>query len=81
MIKKSILAALFVLSLAHGISPIDDAPTKSLQTKMKNTDNTELKVWKPTIAKKKSGKSCDDGNCITDLDCFTKDGVMYKSAT
>lgn len=81
MIKKSILATLLLLSLVHANIPMDNEPTASVLSKMQNTDNTELKAWKPTIAKKKAGKSCDDGNCISDLDCFTKDGVMYKAAT
>ncbi len=35
-------------------------------------------VWQPSIAKKRSGKSCDDGNCLTRSDCLTKDGKAYE---
>ena len=41
-------------------------------------EQIEYSVWKTTIAKKGSGESCDDGNCLTRSNCFTKDGKGYK---
>ncbi|HEY9129853.1 MAG TPA: hypothetical protein VIN02_08455 [Sulfurovum sp.] len=50
----------------------------SVETKASVNQQTELTVWQPTIAVKKSRKSCDDGNCITRSNCFTKDGKAYE---
>ncbi|MBT8343694.1 MAG: hypothetical protein HKP62_07075 [Sulfurovum sp.] len=79
--KKSILVTLLIVGLANGNDDIKIESSDSAEVKTISTDNTKLNLWKPTIAKKKSGKSCDDGNCINDLDCFTKDGKMYKAVT
>ena len=41
-------------------------------------EQIEYPVWQPSIAKKRSGKSCDDGSCLTRSNCFTKDGKVYE---
>ena len=81
MINKSIIATLLISNLANANNHIENAPISSVDTKKIHTDSTKLIVWNPTITNIKSGESCDDGNCIEDLDCFTKDGAMYKTIT
>lgn len=77
MIKKLILTTVLVVEIAHG------SQTETLYTDFKATPNQTVKhdVWKPSISQKKAGESCDDGNCLSDLDCFTKDGPAYKFIT
>lgn len=71
MIRKSIIATLLVVSLVNANNEIENS----------HTDNTKLNVWNPTITNIKSGKSCDDGNCLKDLNCFQKDGKAYTLFT
>ena len=68
MIKKSIVSALIITSLTY--AGMDTNP---------EDQTLENNVWKPSITNIKTGDSCDDGNCLDDLDCFTKDGPMYKA--
>jgi len=67
MITKIILPALLITSFTHA-------------NVEKNIDNNiQTNVWNPSITNIKTGESCDDGNCLDDIDCFTKDGPMYKT--
>ena len=52
--------------------------TLPLGSKASVNEQIEYPVWQPSIAKKRSGKSCDDGNCLTSSNCFTKDGKAYE---
>ncbi|MEY3090209.1 MAG: hypothetical protein RL113_525 [Pseudomonadota bacterium] len=38
-------------------------------------------AWNPSITKKISGKTCENGNCISGSKCFTKDGPFLKCIT
>jgi len=71
MIRKLIIATLLVVSLVNANNDI----------KKVHTDTTKLNVWNPTITNIKSGKSCDDGNCLENLNCFQKDGKVYTFFT
>lgn len=74
MIYKLILTTTLLLGTAYA-SVDKNLPAES---KASVNEQVELSVWKPTIAKKVSGESCHDGNCITRSNCFTKDGKAYK---
>jgi len=77
MIHKLILTTGFVMGVAYGSADI----TLNLESKATVNEKIQYPVWKPTIAKKDSGKSCKDGNCISESKCFTKDGAAYKCLT
>ncbi len=81
MLKKLILTTALLTGLTYGASEQNNASVTTVGTKTLITEKTTYDVWKPTIEKKVSKGSCEDGNCISDLDCFTKDGVMYKMVT
>jgi len=81
MIYKSIVATLLVLSLTHADNHTQNEPLESVRIITAVTDNEQSNVWNAALVQKKSGDSCDDGNCIEDLGCFTKDGPMYKAMT
>ncbi|CAA6823473.1 MAG: Unknown protein [uncultured Sulfurovum sp.] len=74
MIKKLILTTVLVVQIAHG------SQTETLYTEPQAKMNQTVKydAWNPTIAEKEAGESCDDGNCLSDLGCLTKDGPAYK---
>ena len=74
MIYKLILTTTLLLTIAYG--SVDK--TLPVESKASVNEQIEYPVWKPSIAKKGSGKSCDDGNCLTRSNCFTKDGKAYK---
>jgi hypothetical protein len=74
MTLKLILTAALLLTTAYG-SLDKNLPT---ETKASVNQQTELTVWQPSIAKKSAGESCDDGNCFTRSNCFTKDGKAYE---
>lgn len=77
MITKLILTSTLAVAMTHG--SVDGTLFTDADAPMNET--TKQAVWNPTIAKKASGASCDDGNCITDLNCMTKDGKAYKFIT
>lgn len=68
MTHKLILTTALLLTTAYG----------AVESKASVSQQTELSVWQPSIAIKTSGKSCDDGNCLTRSNCFTKDGKAYE---
>lgn len=68
MTHKLILTTALLLTTAYG----------TVESKASVSQQTELSVWQPSIAIKTSGKSCDDGNCLTRSNCFTKDGKAYE---
>lgn len=74
MTHKIILTTALLLTTAYG-SVDKNLP---VETKASVNQQTELSVWQPSIAKKTSGGSCDDGNCFTRSNCFTKDGKAYE---
>lgn len=68
MIKKTIITTVILTSFIH--ANIDTTNhNKTIETNM----------WKSNITNIETGESCDDGNCLDDLGCFTKDGPMYKA--
>lgn len=77
MIKKLILTTVLVIGVVHGsadhISSADPILTMN--------EKTKYAVWNPSIAEKASGGSCEDGNCIGNLNSMTKDGKVYKFLT
>lgn len=74
MITKLILSMTLVIAVAHAskVGTLYSNPETSLN------ETTKHAVWKPSISQKKAGASCDDGSCLSDLNCFTKDGRGYK---
>ena len=74
MITRLILTMTLVIAAAHAskVDTLNTGPKASLN------ELTKHAVWKPSISQKKAGASCDDGNCLSDLNCFTKDGKGYK---
>ena len=74
MTHKLILTTALLLTTAYGA--VDK--TLPVESKASVSQQTELSVWQPSIAIKTSGKSCDDGNCLTRSNCFTKDGKAYE---
>ena len=74
MIYKLILTTSLLLGTAYG--SVDK--TLPAESKALVNEQIDFPVWKPSIVKKGSGESCDDGNCITRSNCFTKDGKAYK---
>ncbi len=81
MIKKLILSTALVSGVAYGASPQHDDAVTTVATKTAITEKTKYPVWNPPMGKKESGESCEDGNCIKDLNCFQKDGRAYKFFT
>jgi hypothetical protein len=77
MIHKLILITGFVMGVAYGSTD----NTLDLESKATVNKKIQYSVWKPAIDQKDSGKSCKDGNCISESKCFTKDGVAYKCLT
>lgn len=77
MIKKLIFTSLLTPAMAHG--SVDKTLFSDIHTEVKETK--KYSVWTPSIAKKPAGDSCENGNCLSDLNCMTKDGMMYKFFT
>lgn len=81
MIHKSIIVIVLAFSFAHAGNHIQNEPLETVRVNTAVMDNEKSKVWNAALVQKKSGESCDDGNCLEDLGCFTKDGPMYKAMT
>ncbi len=81
MIHKLILTITLMIGLAHGAAFQHDDFVTTVETKPEVTKKIKQAVWNPPMGNIKSGESCEDGNCISDLNCFQKDGKMYKVVT
>ena len=60
-----ITTILLSINLLHATSDIETVTTK---------DN----VWNAAKVQVKAGETCDDGNCLSDVKCFTKEGPAYR---
>ena len=82
MIKKILLSTLLITGLAYG-SSVQSNNTETVTSVATNADarKVNLDAWNPPLGKVDSGDSCDDGNCLSDLNLCQKDGPMYKVVT
>ncbi|CAA6818865.1 MAG: Unknown protein [uncultured Sulfurovum sp.] len=69
MMKKTLFLSLFLFGIAYA-----DSSTINTAT----TNDTPKSGWNLSEIKTESGESCEDGNCLHELNCFQKDGPMYS---
>ena len=82
MIKNILLSTVLITGLAYSSSVHPDN-TEMVTSVATNAEarKVNLDAWNPPLGKIDSGDSCDDGNCLTDLNLCQKDGPMYKVVT
>lgn len=83
MTHKLLLTMTLVVGLAHGANMENNTLVTTTETKSEVTTKAKQAVWNPPLGNVKSGASCDDGNCFSDLNLdFCKEySPMYKVVT
>lgn len=67
--KKILFLSLFLFGIAFA-----DSSTINPET----TNDSPKSSWNLSEIKTESGETCEDGNCLGELNCFQKDGPMYR---